>query len=47
VKAKAEVKKGRWTDLLTGKPVEAAKEGRLRVRLPALSGTTFVLTAER
>jgi hypothetical protein len=31
---------GEWTDIVTGK---AAGAGRLRIRVPALSGTTFVL----
>src|SRR5262245_20196490 len=34
---------GAWTDLLTGGSAGAARDGRLRVRQPALSGTTLVL----
>jgi maltose alpha-D-glucosyltransferase/alpha-amylase len=34
----------RCTDLLTGRPAgEISGEGRLRVRVPALSGTTFLI----
>ena len=34
---------GAWTDILTGRPGGAAvDDGRLRVHIPALSGTTFV-----
>jgi maltose alpha-D-glucosyltransferase/alpha-amylase len=44
-KAKADLKKGTWSDLLTGKAVEG--EGRPRVKVPALTGTTFVLKGGR
>lgn len=34
---------GEWLDILTGKPLGPAGGERLKVRVPALSGTTFVL----
>jgi maltose alpha-D-glucosyltransferase/alpha-amylase len=40
-KAKADLKGGRWADLLTGQEV-VAEAGRLRVRVAALTGTVFV-----
>jgi maltose alpha-D-glucosyltransferase/alpha-amylase len=42
-KAGADVNGGAWSDLLTAGEVGPAKAGRLRVRLPALTGTTFGL----
>ena len=42
-KADADAEGGTWSDLLTQKQIEGAKAGRLRVRVPALTGTTFVL----
>ena len=33
---------GEWADILTGKPVARAADGRLRIRVPALTGTTLV-----
>lgn len=33
---------GEWVDILTGKPAGRAADGRLRVSVPALSGTTLV-----
>src|SRR5262249_36224364 len=41
-KAKVDLKGSRWADLLTAKEA-TAEAGRLRVRVPALAGTTFVL----
>jgi maltose alpha-D-glucosyltransferase/alpha-amylase len=39
---------GAWTDILTGRAGAAKFEaGRLRIRIPALSGTTFVPTPAR
>ena len=35
---------GPWVDILTGRPAGPSAGGRLSVRLPALSGTTLVLT---
>ena len=35
---------GRWVDILTDRPSRPAAEGKLAVRLPALTGTTLVLT---
>jgi maltose alpha-D-glucosyltransferase/alpha-amylase len=46
-KAKADLAEARWADLLTGKEVSGGEKGRLRVRVPALTGTTFVLRAKR
>lgn len=34
---------GRWVDILTGAPAGPAAGGKVAVRLPGLSGTTFVL----
>ena len=42
VKAAGDVPRGDWVDVLTGKPVE-----RSPVRVPALTGTTFVLRTAR
>ena len=36
-----------WTDIPTGKPVGPAGGGRVAVRVPALTGTTLVLTSEK
>ncbi|HTK75632.1 MAG TPA: hypothetical protein VL371_10275, partial [Gemmataceae bacterium] len=39
---------GPWTDIFTGRPGNATNEaGRLRVHIPALSGTTFVAVGRR
>src|SRR5262249_28014130 len=46
-RAKAAVEGARWADLLTGEEVGGAARGRLRVRVPALTGTTFVPAARR
>ena len=35
---------GTWVDILTGKPAATATAGRLKVALPALTGTTLVRT---
>jgi trehalose synthase len=35
---------GEWLDTLTGKPAGSADSGKLKVRVPALSGTTLVPT---
>lgn len=38
---------GEWVDIRTGKPVAPGAAGRLPARLPALTGTTLVLTKRR
>jgi hypothetical protein len=38
---------GRWLDILSGRPVAGGNGRKLMVRLPALTGTTLVLSPER
>jgi hypothetical protein len=38
---------GEWVDILTGRPAARSAAGSLEVRVPALSGTTFVLKKGR